>query len=237
MYQNKTILSFVQKKIMSIKSLTPPDLFSSYNTPLRSQYGFFEWYIKEGRIMFCPHLAEVLAFETKDTQQSYDAWWQLTHPDDIVHAKLGFNRVNENKSPYALSETRKLCRDGAWRWFSINGKIIDFDDQGNPTRIAGTCTDVSKIKEAELKLEQTLFLFKENNRIKDCYKKEFSLSELCVEILESFKTLTNSTNALLIFSSTNNVKTETPRVKTRGISRYKLRLPYVLHNVSYSPKT
>ena len=30
---------------------------------------------------------------------------------------------------------------------------------------------------------------------------------------------------------------ETPRVKTRGISRYKLRLPYVLHNVSYSPKT
>ena len=30
---------------------------------------------------------------------------------------------------------------------------------------------------------------------------------------------------------------ETPRVKTRGIRRYKLRLPYVLHNVSYSPKT
>ena len=30
---------------------------------------------------------------------------------------------------------------------------------------------------------------------------------------------------------------ETPRVMTRGISRYKLRLPYVLHNVSYSPKT
>ena len=34
-----------------------------------------------------------------------------------------------------------------------------------------------------------------------------------------------------------NIIAETPRVKTRGISRYKLRLPYVLHNVSYSPKT
>ena len=38
--------------------------------------------------------------------------------------------------------------------------------------------------------------------------------------------------------SSDDMKTsETPRVKTRGISRYKLRLPYVLHNVSYSPKT
>ena len=50
-------------------------------------------------------------------------------------------------------------------------------------------------------------------------KKEFNLNFLATDP-ENFPT-----------------SSETPRVKTRGISRYKLRLPYVLHNVSYSPKT
>ena len=52
-------------------------------------------------------------------------------------------------------------------------------------------------------------------------------------------------SAYYYYSKGNNIEnfeeafeySETPRVKTRGISRYKLRLPYVLHNVSYSPKT
>ncbi len=45
-------------------------------------------------------------------------------------------------------------------------------------------------------------------RIKDCYKNELSLNELCAEILKSFEELTNSTNPLLIFSSTSNVKSQ-----------------------------
>lgn len=191
---------------MSIENITPADLLSSYSTPLRSQYGFFEWYIQDKRIRFCPHMAEIIAFETKDTTQTYEAWACLTHPDDVKQIELSVKRIKEGKTTYVISESRKLCRDGMWRWFSVRGKICDFDDDGKPIRAVGTCTDISKIKEAELQLEQTRVLFAENNRIKDCYKNELSLNELCAEILKSFATLTKSTNPLLIFSSVSNVK-------------------------------
>jgi two-component system sensor kinase FixL len=193
---------------MSIKNITPPDLLSSYSSSLHSQYGFFEWYIQEERITFCPHMAEIIAFETKNITQNYDAWARLTHSDDVKQIKLSIERIKSGETPYVISESRKFCRDGVWRWFSVRGKIIDFDEAGNPMRAVGTCTDISKIKEAELQLEQTQFLFNENNRIKDCYKKGLSLNELCAEILKSFVVLTNSTDPLLIFSSVNNAKTK-----------------------------
>lgn len=193
---------------MSIKNITPPDFLSSHSSPPRSQYVFFEWHIQEERISFCPHLAEIIAFETKSCAQSHDAWTNLTHPDDTKPIKLAIEQIKNGETPYITTESRKLCRDGTWRWFRICGKIADYDSEGKPSRVIGTCTDISKLKETELKLEQTQFLFSENNRIKDCYKNGLSLNELCVEILKSFKRLANSTIPLLIFSSASNAKNQ-----------------------------
>lgn len=191
---------------MPNKNQHPPDLFPSYSFPLRSQYGFFEWYIQEGRITLCPHMVDIIAFKTKDTNQTYEEWNQLTHPDDKAQIKAIFEQIINGETLYTISESRRLCRDGTWRWFGIRGKIFDFDENGNPLRAVGTCTDIAKIKEAELQLEQTQLLLKENNRIKNCYKSGYSLNSLCAEILKSFEILTNSANPLLIFSSTTNVK-------------------------------
>lgn len=195
---------------MPFKNSISPNPSCSHNSALTSEYGFYEWYIQEKKIILCPHLAEIIGFKTKSTTQSHDEWIQLTHPDDNDNEKLKLVREKliKGETLYVTTESRKLCRDGMWRWFSVRGKVIDFDDNGNPVRAVGTCADISGIREIESKLEQTRLLFKENNRIKGCYKKEFPLNELCEEILTSFEKLTNSSNPLLLFSSTNDVKSK-----------------------------
>jgi signal transduction histidine kinase len=193
---------------MSIKESKAPGLLSSHNHALTSEYGFYEWYIQENRIVLCPHLVEIIAFKTKCVIQSHDEWVQLTHPDDSERLNLIREKIIKGETLYVTGESRKLCRDGIWRWFSVRGKIIDFDEAGNPLRAVGTCADISGIREIELKLEKTHLLFNEKKRIKNCYKKNASLNELCEEILKSFTILTNSTNPLLIFSSTTDVKSQ-----------------------------
>jgi len=190
----------VQKAFVSIKNTTPPKLLSANSNPMRTQNAFFEWYIQEERITFCPHLAEIIAFETKENFQSHLAWTSLTHPDDTKPIKTAIEKIKNGETSYIATESRKLCRDGKWRWFRICGKTFDFDNEGKPLRAIGTCTDISSIKEAELQLEQIRLLFNEKKRIKDCYKNELSLNELCAEILKSFEKLTNSTNPLLILA-------------------------------------
>lgn len=96
-----------------------------------------------------------------------------------------------------------MCRDGQWRWFRVRGKIIDSDQSGKPLRSITICTEISKFKEAEQKLERMQNLYSEINKIKEYNKNSTSFKNIISEVLQSFETLTHSSNALLFFSPVN----------------------------------
>ena len=173
-------------------------------TSFESEFGFFEWNIQENEIKLCSYLSGILAFENNNTRQSLDAWNKLTHPADISQINLKFDKIQLKETPYVISESRKLCRDGQWRWFAVRGKFIEFDDQRRPVRSVGTCTDITKLKEARLTLQEMQFLFREIRQIKEYYQSNLSINKLCAEILKSFERLTYSSKSLLLFSSNSN---------------------------------
>ncbi|MES2252884.1 MAG: ATP-binding protein [Pseudomonadota bacterium] len=186
-------------------NIIPKNHQSEAEASLESQFGFFEWNIKEDKIKICPYLSQILAFKTTNSRQSYTAWKSITHPDDALQLKLALDEINLKKTSYIITESRKLCRDGKWRWFAVRGKFIDFDSEGDPVRSVGTCTDITELKEAGLTLQQMKHLFSEIKRIKECHQSGLSIYKLCSEILNSFERLTNSTKSMLIFSSTSNL--------------------------------
>lgn len=173
------------------------------SAPLDPQFGLIEWVIQENRITLCPYLSELFAFKTKDVNQTHTEWKQLDHPDDVEAINILRAELFAGKRTYILYESRKMCRDGQWRWFRIRGKIIETDLEGKPLRSVTMCTEISKFKETELKLERMQTLYSEINKIKEYDKKKTSFKDIISEILNSFKKLTHSSSAILLFSPIN----------------------------------
>ena len=184
----------------------PAHELPSNNTSLRSQFAYFDWNIPENKMTICPYLSEMLAFKTTDITQDFNDWYDLNHPDDKIHIDSMLESIKNKQSLYAVSESRILCRDGQWRWFGMRGKVIEFDNDQNPLRVAGTCTDITKLKETEIQLAQAQLLSFEIKRIKECQKDSFQLQDTCKEIIQSFEKFTHHSKAQFIFSSHANPK-------------------------------
>jgi diguanylate cyclase (GGDEF)-like protein/PAS domain S-box-containing protein len=80
-------------------------------------------------------------------------WASLVHPRDRRRIKAIAEKVNQSGQDYFEAEYRLRHRDGHWIWVLDRALIYARDAAGHPTRVAGTCMDVSRRKEAELRLE------------------------------------------------------------------------------------
>lgn len=178
----------------------------SNNTSLCPKFGYFDLNVSKGKITFCPYLSETLAFETAHVIQNFMAWYKLNNIDDRAHIDLMIESIKNKKTLYFVSESRKLCRDGKWRWFGMRGKVIELDSDSNPLRIVGTCVDVTKFKETGNQLEQARLLSFEIKQIKECQRDSFQLQDVCEEISKAFEKFTKHSEAQFIFSSHANPK-------------------------------
>ncbi|MES2607605.1 MAG: ATP-binding protein [Pseudomonadota bacterium] len=177
------------------------------------QFGLLEWDKLKNTVTMCPLLAETLAFSNFDTTQSLAAYRKLIHPEDLETIEIIKKKIKEKEEAYIVTESRRLCRDGTWRWFNFRGKILETDKNGDIVRGFGTCTDITSFKEHEEEFYQMKMLLTEIKHIKKCYKNykrachtADSLAEsiyteafVCSEILSSLEKITNSQKSLFIF--------------------------------------
>ncbi|MBL4696547.1 MAG: EAL domain-containing protein [Rhizobiaceae bacterium] len=99
------------------------------------------WYEMRG---MDPQKAEVDTFER---------WLERVHPEDSELArKVATDRI-EGIFDQQTFEFRELHNDGYWIWILSRGHAMEWGNDGKPTRIIGTDTDITHIKEAELSLE------------------------------------------------------------------------------------
>jgi two-component system sensor kinase FixL len=179
-------------------------------------FGFVQWDVVNNTVEICSYLANTLAFQTKETIQTYSAYRNLTHPDDIAHIELLAKKIREGKELYIVVESRKLCRDGTWRWFSTRGKTVRRDKNESPVRAISTLTDITNFKEKETQLKEMTLLSSEISKIKKSsgeYKETFQESSIYSKIITSLEKITNCTNSLFILASSGDFDKETGEVK------------------------
>ena len=107
---------------------------------------------------------------------------------------------------------------------------------------SATAKSIENMLTSEGFVVDTTDLGEDGLEIGKLYEYDIIVLDLILPDMDGFEVLRRLRAAqiktpILVLSGLSEIDAETPRVKTRGISRYKLRLPYVLHNVSYSPKT
>ncbi|KPA15575.1 multi-sensor hybrid histidine kinase [Candidatus Magnetomorum sp. HK-1] len=113
--------------------------------------GIWDWNPKTEEIYFSPRWFSMLGYEPDVFPHSYETFQNLLHPDDKVPLDRFFCKQLKNKNAFYI-EFRMKIKDGNWLWVESRGKVMEWDELGNITRIMGTLSDISKRKLAEMEL-------------------------------------------------------------------------------------
>lgn len=113
----------------------------------------WEWTIATNELVVNERWAEIIGYTLEELQPtSLQTWATNVHPDDLpVAMKIVEEHLEGRRDRYEI-ECRYKHRDGHWVWVHDRAKIVEWDRDGKPTVVAGTHVDVSKRKDAELKV-------------------------------------------------------------------------------------
>lgn len=120
---------------------------------LGSNDGLWDWNLKTGAIYFSPRWLEMIGHSEDDSARTPATWLDRIHPEDRpVLLKQFEDHLNEHSSHFSF-EHRLRHSDGSYRWMLARGVAV-IDDSGEPCRMAGSLTDITAAKVAELRLRE-----------------------------------------------------------------------------------
>ncbi|UJB68495.1 PAS domain S-box protein [Acaryochloris sp. 'Moss Beach'] len=111
--------------------------------------GWWDWRILSGDMYWSPLFYQMLGFEDGEMPASYETWERLVHPEDLPWViDLLKAHLQDRSVPYVF-DYRVLAKSGQWKWIAAMGKVVEWDAQGQPLRMAGMHHDISERKQAE----------------------------------------------------------------------------------------
>ncbi|PWC31013.1 GGDEF and EAL domain-containing protein [Azospirillum sp. TSO35-2] len=105
------------------------------------------WDIATDRRVLSGRIEELLGVDALSID-SQEAWFRLVHPDDRESAAEALSRHLSGATPEYRSEYRVRHRDGYYLWIYATGKAL-FDEQGRPTIMAGSYTNVTAARQQQ----------------------------------------------------------------------------------------
>ncbi|MDR3427295.1 EAL domain-containing protein [Silvimonas sp.] len=120
-----------------------------------SNDGIWDWDLLTGHSWFSPRFRHLLGVTEEELPNRADAWLARVHPEDKTIILNAHRRHFNDGEPHDIEYRVRTghAGDGAYRWFRVRGRAF-FDEAGNPVRMAGSFTDVTRSKAAEAALHR-----------------------------------------------------------------------------------
>ncbi|MBF0190973.1 MAG: PAS domain S-box protein [Magnetococcales bacterium] len=116
--------------------------------------GVWDWNLCTGDISFSPKAEQMLGFSPGELVPHFQSWVDRLHPEDRERVLQGLGEHVAGRIDSHSLEYRLRTRAGGWVWIQGRGKVVEWDQEGRPWRMAGTYTDITMRKEAELELNR-----------------------------------------------------------------------------------
>ena len=121
-----------------------------------SRLGTWEWNVQTNETVFNETWARQVGYRLEELAPcSFETWERLVHSDDLAQTRTSLLSCIEGEAPDYDSEFRMKHRDGHWVWILARGRILTYDAEGRPLVMFGTHTDITRIKQAEERLQTT----------------------------------------------------------------------------------
>jgi diguanylate cyclase (GGDEF)-like protein/PAS domain S-box-containing protein len=119
--------------------------------------GIWDWDLEANSVYFSPRWRALLGQPEAAAHQSPDAWFEFVHPDDVSRLEDAIASHLTGQTPHMQSEHRMRHADGSWRWVLTRGLAIRETTGGKATRMAGSLSDITERRRAELQLRHDAF--------------------------------------------------------------------------------
>lgn len=121
-----------------------------------SMAGYWDWMVQENTEYLSPTFKKMFGYEDHEMENTPEAWQKIIHPDDLPKVFYAFNKHVHSKGKIPYDNTaRYYHKNGSIVWVYCRGKVIEWDDQGNPVRMVGSHIDITSLKRAEEALKAT----------------------------------------------------------------------------------
>jgi diguanylate cyclase (GGDEF)-like protein/PAS domain S-box-containing protein len=118
--------------------------------------GIWDCDLQTQETFYSPRWHAMLGLAPGVLPSSLDAWMSRVHPDDLPKVEAELQRHLRGDSPHFQNEHRILHANGDYLWVLARGLRV-LQDDGKPSRVAGSLTDISTRKQAEAELLRNAF--------------------------------------------------------------------------------
>lgn len=119
--------------------------------------GTWLWNVQTGETRFNERWAEMVGYRLEDiSPTTIDTWMNFCHEEDLEQSETALEAHFAGLRDGYDIEARMRHRDGHWVWVHDRGRVVSRDEQGNPLWMAGTHSDITQRKRAELRAAEIM---------------------------------------------------------------------------------
>lgn len=155
--------------------------------------GIWDWDVQSGELSLNERWAEIIGYKLDELAPiNIDILHNFTHPDDLHLSSHLLKKYDRNTSDRYSCEIRMRHKAGHWIWVLDACKVVEWDENDNPSRIIGTHLDITDQKLSE----ESLLKAKNEAEQASIAKSEF-LANMSHEIRTPMNGVIGMTNILL----------------------------------------
>ncbi|MGZ9896742.1 putative bifunctional diguanylate cyclase/phosphodiesterase [Shewanella gaetbuli] len=105
--------------------------------------GLWDWNLSNGDVFVSDRWKEILGYQSYELDSVYSIWESCLHREEKADVLNTLQQCIDGETEEYESVHRLRHKDGHYVWVLDKGKIVEWDELGNPVRIIGSITDVS----------------------------------------------------------------------------------------------
>ncbi len=125
-----------------------------------SNLGSWDWNLNTDEVYFDQRWSKVFGYSQDETETEFAAWQNRIHRDDKLKILKALEDYLARPSRYFETEYRFETQWGEWKWILDRGKVIQRNENGKPTRMAGISLDITDRRRIEDELHETAERFR-----------------------------------------------------------------------------
>jgi PAS domain S-box-containing protein len=114
-----------------------------------SNQGLYDLNIKTEEIVVNPEYALILGYDPATYHVTKSEWMESLHPDDRESVVAVYDACITGEVPNFQVEYRRRTQDDQWKWILDVGKIVAWNESGEPIRALGVYRVIDDRKRAE----------------------------------------------------------------------------------------